>query len=177
MGNFTCSCDLCKKQDHGLTGVSQTEIETEIEELIEEVKKLNVDKEAAKESPTAMMAFLHYPPEKCRRQIDCYKKLYKFGKEKKVHRYCLYHILRSGFQIASLEYQICQALKKHEFAEEFKKESISFAKAAEGFSKLLGEELVEPELWKKRHQNYEETHRNELQMQKLNQKYSSDIKE
>merc|ERR1711874_281239 len=167
----TCSCDLCKKQDHVPTG-----IEAKIEELIEEIEKLYVDEVAARKShPT--MAILQYPPEKCRRQIDCYKKLYKFGKEKKVHRYCLYHILRSGFQIASLEYQICQALKKHEFAEEFKKESISFAKAAEGFSKLLGEELVEPELWKKRHQNYEETHRNELQMQKLNQKYSSDIKE
>ena len=50
---FTCFCDLCKKQDHGPTGASQTEIE----ELIEEAKKLYVDMEAARDCPIAMLAF------------------------------------------------------------------------------------------------------------------------
>merc|ERR1711874_589364 len=147
--NFTCSCDLCKKQDHVPTG-----IEAKIEELIEEIEKLYVDEVAARKShPT--MAILQYPPEKCRRQIDCYKKLYKFGKEKKVHHFCLYQILIDGFKSARNEYLICEELKKHEFLEEFKKEAVNFAKKAEGFGKLLGEEFVKPEIWKKQHQNFE----------------------
>jgi len=162
--NFTCSCDLCKKQDHRLTGVSQTEIETKIEELIEEVEKFKVDRvTAATKSLTPMMASLQYSPEKGRREIDCYKKLYQFGKEKKAHRYCLYHILSQACEMAAANYLICLDLKKTEFLEEFKKECINFAKTAEGFSKLLGEELVEPELWKKRHQNFEKTLMEELQ--------------
>merc|ERR1712008_103154 len=100
---FTCFCDLCKKQD----GMNQTETETKIEELIEEVEKLNVYKEASLESTTPMMVYLQYPPEKCRKHIECYKKLYKLGKEEKTHRSCLYHILLQGYQVAHLEYQFC----------------------------------------------------------------------
>lgn len=152
---FTCFCDLCKKQD----GMNQTETETKIEELIKEVEKLDVDEEASSKSTTPMMARLLYPPEKCRRHIECFKKLYNLGKEEKTHRRCLYYILNRGYIVANWEYQICfsnrQVPNRHQFLEEFKKECVSFAKAAEGFGKLLGEELVKPEVWKKRYQNFE----------------------
>ena len=115
-----------------------------------------------------------------------FKELYKLGKKKKAHRTCLYAILNRGYQISSFEYHICyvnfnscssqdQCLG-NQFLEEFKKESVNFATAAEAFGKpstifffenfflfdpdfvagkLLGNELVMPELWKKRHENFE----------------------
>ena len=95
-----------------------------------------------------------YPPEKCRHEIGKYKELYKFGKEKKAHNLCLYDILKKGYQVAALEYQICYFSQNHQFLEEFKNECVNFSKAAEGFGKLLGNEIVMPELWKKR-QNFE----------------------
>jgi len=153
--NFTCCCDLCKKQDQIPPEVNQTEIETKIEELIEKIDKLNVDRSAALMSTTPMMAYLQFPPDKCRRQIECYKQMYKFGKERKAHRGDMYCILEKGFRIASLEYLICLDNKKFKEMEEFKIEGINFAKSAEGFAKVLGEGLVQPEEWKKVQQNFE----------------------
>ena len=93
-----------------------------------------------------------------------FKELYNLGKKKKAHRTCLYAILNRGYQISSFEYHICyvnfnscssqgQCLG-YQFLEEFKKECVNFSKAAEGFGKLLGNEIVMPELWKRR-QNFE----------------------
>merc|ERR1719462_572268 len=152
---FTCLCDLCKKQDESPTEVNQTEIESKIEDLIEEIKKLDVDKSAAYKATTSKMAFSHYPPDKCRRHTECYKQLYKFGKERKAHRCDMYLILVQGFHTASAEYQICWGNKMFKEMEEFKKESINFAKSAEGFAKVLGEAIVQPEGWKEIQQNFE----------------------
>ena len=70
-----------------------------------------------------------------------------------------------------LEYQICWANDKPEFLEEFKDECVRFSKAAEVFGKLLGTELVMPELWKKRHQDYEKYFmENIVKMQNLRQR-------
>ena len=74
-----------------------------------------------------------------------FKELYKLGKKKKAHRTCLYAILNRGYQISSFEYHICyvnfnscssqdQCLG-NQFLEEFKKESVNFATAAEAFGK------------------------------------------
>merc|ERR1712168_619236 len=116
-----------------------------IEELIEEIKKLNDDRSAAWKATTPRMFDLHYTPDKCRRHIECYKQLYKLGKERKAHLGDMFLILSKGFTIVTAGYQIC--LYKHMFKEmaEFKKEGISFAKSAEGFVKILGEGLVQPE--------------------------------
>jgi len=153
---FTCFCDLCKKQDQIPIGLNQTETETKMEELIEEIKNLNVDMSAACKATTLTMVNLHYSPDKCRRHIECYKQLYKFGKERKAHRGDMFLILNKGYAVASMGYQIClfiPLLSKE--LEEFKKEGISFAKAAEGFVKFLGEGLVQPEDWKETQQNFD----------------------
>jgi len=85
--DFNCSCHLCERQ-FDPTRESCPAIDTEVEELIEEVEKLHVDWAAAKETPIPNKGLLLYPPEKCRKAIDCYKKLYNLGKELKVHRTC-----------------------------------------------------------------------------------------
>ena len=77
-------------------------IETKVEELIEEVEKLQVDWAAAKEAQIPNKGLLLYPPEKCRKAVGCYKKLYNLGKELKVHRTCLYEIVNRGYQLAAL---------------------------------------------------------------------------
>jgi len=154
---FTCFCDLCKKQDESATDVNVTEIETKIEELIEEIKKLNDDMSAACKGTTPMMIYLQYPPDKCRRHIECYKQLYKLGKERKAPCDDMYQILRQGHKAAEFEWQICCANDLPKEMEEFKKEGINFAKSLERFVKFLGEALVDTDFWKKCQQNFEKT--------------------
>ena len=65
-----------------------------------------------------------------------FKELYKLGKKKKAHRTCLYAILNRGYQISSFEYHICYVNGYgYQFLEEFKKECVNFATAAEAFGK------------------------------------------
>ena len=75
-----------------------------------------------------------------------FKELYKLGKKKKAHRTCLYAILNRGYQISSFEYHICYVNQVNtcqdrclaignQFLEEFKKECVNFATAAEAFGK------------------------------------------
>jgi len=169
--DFDCSCHFCEKQDN-LTGENDfLAIETEIEELIEKVEKLQIDCAAAKEAHLPNMGILLFPPEKCRMAIGFYKQLYNLGKKMKAHRACLYEILNLGYQVASLEYQICWANDEHQFLQEFKRECVNFSKAAEAFGKLLGTELVMPELWRKRHQDFEKYFMENIEkMQNLGQR-------
>ena len=75
-----------------------------------------------------------------------------------------------GFQAASSEYQICwfnEKLCGHplsdysqvefvnpEYLKEFETESVNFAKTCEAFGKLLGDENVHPEKWRRIRLNY-----------------------
>jgi len=147
---FICNCDLCKQQG----GDGQT-IQFKIDELIEEAEKLKQDQDRAKKEPNASMMFQLYPPEKCRKQIDCYKQLYKLGKEAKVHPWEMYDLLRLGYDAAFVECKVCwynESVSK--FFEEFETERVKFAKTAEAFGKFLGKEVVNPEDWRKCHQNF-----------------------
>ena len=112
-----------------------------------------------------IVKFKLYPPEKCRQEIEGYKKFYKIGKEKRVPAYILYNILNHGYHCSAYMYQICVFSKKEEFLEEFKNECVNFSKAAEGFVKLLGDEIVDSDLWKKRHEDFERYfHENHLEV-------------
>ena len=44
-----------------------------------------------------------YSPQKCKEEIEIYKKLYKLGKDKKCHPFSLYLILWEGYGAASFE--------------------------------------------------------------------------
>ena len=152
--HFTCFCYFCKKQENDSNSKADVELDSKIEGLIQEVEGLEHFADLAKTTQTPLKGLQLYPPEKCRLEIGKCKELYKFGKEKKAHNSCLYDILKKGYQVAALEYQLCYFSQNHQFLEEFKKECVTFSTAAEGFGKLLGNEIVEPELWKRR-QNYE----------------------
>ena len=100
--------------------------------------------------------FRIFPTEKCRRLVDRYKQLYKLGTEKKAQRFYLYHIVLDGFTAAYWFYELCYTLdlENEPVAGEFKNVCIMFARAAAGFGKLLGEEYVDVNEWKKR-QNFD----------------------
>jgi hypothetical protein len=97
--------------------------------------------------------FRIFPTEKCRRLVDRYKQLYKLGTEKKAQRFYLYHIVLDGFTAAYWFYELCYTLdlENEPVAGEFKNVCIMFARAAAGLGKLLGEEYVDVNEWKKRH--------------------------
>ena len=90
-------------------------------------------------------------PEKCRKIIDTYKRLYRLGKMMKAPPTCLYRVLENGYETSHYGYyQVCRFTENDQCSEEFKKDCIVFSKAAEAFGKLIGKELVQPDLWKKR---------------------------
>ena len=152
--HFTCFCYFCKKQENDSNSKAEAELASKIEGLIEEVERLEHFYDLAKTAETPLKALQFYSPEECRYEIGKYKELYNFGKKKKAHNSCLYAILSRGYQIAEWEYRACYYSKNTQLLEEFKKECVNFSKAAEGFGKLLGNEIVMPELWKRR-QNFE----------------------
>ena len=106
--------------------------------------------------PTSATSHDLYSPEKCKAEIDFCKKLYKIGKEKKVHPTFLYEILNQGFFAATAEIYLSVFGKCQLPSIEFERECVKFAKAAKVFGKYLAKELVEPELWKKRHETYKQ---------------------
>ena len=91
----------------GQNGENQNENQSKIDELIDELEKLQKDLDHAmreKSNPPKMLEL--YPLEKCRKQIDCYKQLYKIGVASKIHHYDLYQILKFGFYAGFSELRI-----------------------------------------------------------------------
>ena len=126
---FTCVCEFCQESDDD----ERTTIQSEIQELIRELENLRPE-----------------TPEKCRKMIDTYKQLYKLGKMMKASPICLYTVLQKGYETSRYGYRVYRFTENDHNSGEFKKDCIVFSKAAEAFGKLLGKELVRPDLWKKR---------------------------
>ena len=126
---FACICEFCQESYDD----EQTTIQSEIQELIKEVEILQPE-----------------TPEKCKKMINTYKKLYKFGKMMKASPLCMYIVLQKGYGTSRYGYREYRFTENGHNSEEFKKDCIIFAKAAETFEKLLGEELVSADFWKKR---------------------------
>ena len=69
------------------------------------------------------------------RNIVCYKQLYKVGKVQKLQPILLYNILDRGFFTALVGYQMYKTA-------ELKIDAGNFAKAAEKFGKIMGNDIV-----------------------------------
>ena len=65
----------------------------------------------------------------------CYKKLYKVGKEQNIQPLFLFVMVRKGFHAASIGYQLYKTT-------DLKNDAMSFAKAAEKFGRILGNNIV-----------------------------------
>ena len=125
--NFVCSCDLCEN-------VVDIDAET-FEAFIQEAEKLNIKHQSAINAGILLEATRSYSLESCKKEIVCYKQLYKVGKDKNIQPYFLWKMLDKGFQAATTGYQLYKATF-------LKNDAMTFAKAAEQFGKILGNEII-----------------------------------
>jgi hypothetical protein len=124
--NFLCSCDLCE---------NDVEFDTEaFEASIHEAKKLKIDQLSALNAGIPLGA-QYYSLENCKKEIMCYKQLYKVGKDQNIQSYFLFKILDEGFNAATTGYLFYKD-------NDLKNDMESFAKAADKFGKILGNEIV-----------------------------------
>jgi len=112
---FACICEFCQEPESD--DDDRTKIQSEIQEKIKELENLQPE-----------------TPEKCRKMIATYKKLYKLGKMMKAPPTCLYAVLKNGYQTSRYGYRVFRF-------KGFKKDSIIFSNAAEAFEQVLGTEL------------------------------------
>jgi hypothetical protein len=123
---FLCSCDLCE---------NDVDMDAEaFEAFIQEAKKLNIKRQSAKKAGIPLGA-RYYSLENCKKEIMCYKQLYKVGKDQNIQPYFLFRMLDEGFLAATTGYQIYKDT-------DLKIDAMTFAKAAEKFGKILGKEIV-----------------------------------
>ena len=123
---FVCSCDFCEN------GV---DIDANAyEKWIQEGEKLTINRKSAHKAGRSL-GHLHYSLEDNWKEVNCYKQLYKVGKVQKIQPILLYNILDRGFFTALFGYQLYKTA-------ELKIDARNFAKAAEKFGKILGNDIV-----------------------------------
>lgn len=122
---FNCACEVCENDvDDG----------NAYQAFIQDAEKLTIDRQLAFKAGFPLGS-LYYSLENCRKEVICYKQLYKVGRSQNIQPYFLYSILDKGFSIATFGYQMYKAA-------DLKIDAMNFAKAAEKFGKILGIEIV-----------------------------------
>ena len=142
--SFLCACDLCK----GEKDIDASDFETVIKEAEELSRKRIKSNDHGVGSPLACQ---FYSREDCRKEINCYKKMYKDGKIKKIQPIFLYRLIERAFDTATFGYLLYKTT-------DLKMEAETFAKAADKFGKILGYEVVnenDSKRWKKRYKNFQ----------------------
>ena len=138
---FVCSCDLCEG-DVDIDGNAY-------EKYIQEAEKLIIDRKSAFDAGRSL-GHLYYSIEDSRKEINCYKQMYKIGKTQNIQPIDLYLVLDRGFFAAIFGYQLYKAA-------DIKIDARNFAKAAEKFGKILGKEIIKtrenPNYYKQYYQN------------------------
>ena len=123
---FVCSCDFCEN------GV---DIDASLyEKWIQDAEKLTISRNSAVKAGLSL-GHLYYSLEDNRKEVNCYKQLYKVGKVQKLQPILLYNILDRGFFTALVGYQMYKTA-------EFKIDAGNFARAAEKFGKIMGNDVV-----------------------------------
>ena len=124
--SFFCSCNLCE---------NDVDIDAEaFEAYIQEAEKLNIKCQSACKAGISLGA-RYYSLENCKKEIVCYKQLYKVGREQNIQPYFLWIMLDKGFGAATAGYQFYKAA-------DLKIDAMTFAKAAEKFGNILGNDIV-----------------------------------
>jgi len=127
-GGFLCCCELCE---------NEVDVDAEaFEAFIQEAENLSKRRESISLHPFHPAQY--YSVEHCRQEMMCYKKLYNVGKEQKIQPYFLFMMLHKGFVAATTGHQLFKATG----ATDLKDDAMKFAKAAEKFGKILGNDVV-----------------------------------
>ena len=123
---FVCSCELCE---------DDVDIDANAyEKWIQDAEKLTISRNSAVKAGLSL-GHLYYSLEENRKEVNCYKQLYKVGKVQKLQPILLYNILDRGFFTALVGYQMYKTA-------ELKIDAGNFAKAAEKFGKIMGNDIV-----------------------------------
>ena len=123
---FVCSCELCE---------DDVDIDANAyEKWIQDAEKLTISRNSAVKAGLSL-GHLYYSLENCWKEVNCYKQLYKVGKVQKLQPILLYNILDRGFFTALVGYQMYKTA-------EFKIDAGNFARAAEKFGKIMGNDVV-----------------------------------
>ena len=123
--SFFCSCNLCE---------NDVDIDAEaFEAFIQEAEKLFIDRQSALKDGISLGP--EYSLDKCRKEILCYKQLYKAGKGQNIQPHILFLTLDEGFGAAIVGYQLYKTT-------DLKIDVMTFAKTAEKFGKILGKDYV-----------------------------------
>ena len=124
--SFFCSCDLCENDvDIGAEA---------FEALIQEAEELFIDRQSAVKNGISLGP-QYYSLDKCKKEILCYKQLYKAGKDQNIQPHVLFLMVDQGFGAAIAGYQLYKT-------NDLKTDAMTFAKTAEKFGKLLGNDYV-----------------------------------
>jgi hypothetical protein len=124
--SFFCSCDRCE---------NDVDIDAEaFEALIQEAEKLFIDHQSAIKNGISLGA-PYYSLDKCKKEILCYKQLYKVGKDQNIQPHVLFLMVDQGFGAAIAGYQLYKTT-------DLKIDAMTFAKTAEKFGKILGNDYV-----------------------------------
>ena len=137
MWGFLCCCELCESDVDIDAGAFEAYIQ-EAENLTTRRESIPLKTESI--SLEAHLAHLarYYSIENCRKEIMCYKKLYKVGKEQNIQPYFLFMMLHKGFVAATTGHQLFKMFQ----ATDFKIDAMNFAIAAEKFGNILGKDIV-----------------------------------
>ena len=137
---FHCSCDLCENDVDDVANASQT--------FIQDAEKFTIDRQLALKAGFPHGP-LYYSIENCRKEVICYLELFNVGKSQNIQPYSLYLIVHQGFLAAAFGNQMYKA-------DDLKIDAMNFAKAAEKFGKILGNEIVtqgNPNVYKEIYKN------------------------
>ena len=132
---FVCRCNFCQHN-------AEDEKDFALYELFHRAEQLKKDHFDSDSVPLPVPFY--------RQGVDLYKGLYKLGREKNISPSVLFHYLQDGFNFGYQGFLISNGNVK----EQFKTDSEKFAETAEKFHKILANDAVDLELWKKR-QNLE----------------------
>ena len=132
---FVCRCNFCQHN-------AEDEKDFALYELFHRAEQLKKDHFDSDSVPLPVPFY--------RQGVDLYKRLYKLGREKNILPSVLFHYLQDGFSFGYQGFIFSNGNVK----EQFKTDSEKFAETAEKFHKILANDAVDLELWKKR-QNLE----------------------
>jgi len=133
-----CHCNFCNND-------TEDEMDFELYRKFREVEELKKNRDSGN-----VMLFTGF-----QKSVDLYKEMYKIGKEKDLSPKVLFSFLKDGFGFGHLGFLQLISKEENTISEQkqrviFKDDCERFAKAAEKFNKILGNELVDIEYWKPR---------------------------
>merc|ERR1712008_110530 len=133
-----CHCNFCNND-------TEDEMDFELYRKFREVEELKKNRDSGN-----VMLFTGF-----QKSVDLYKDMYKIGKEKDLSPKVLFSFLKDGFGFGHLGFLQLISKEENTISEQkqrviFKDDCERFAKAAEKFNKILGNELVDIEYWKPR---------------------------